>query len=71
MRTKRSLVPIEVKANNNRAKSLITLIKSEKYSDVQYGIKLCNANIGLNNNIYTFPYFCTIMLKKYLAEQDW
>ena len=20
---------------------------------------------------YTFPYFCTFMLKKYLAEQDW
>ena len=71
VRTKRSLVPIEVKANNNRAKSLITLIKSEKYSDVQYGIKLCNANIGFNNSIYTFPYFCTFMLKKYLAEQDW
>ena len=71
VRTKRSLVPVEVKANNNRAKSLITLIKSEKYSDVQYGIKLCNGNIGFNNSIYTFPYFCTFMLKKYLAEQDW
>ncbi|MBQ3461709.1 MAG: DUF4143 domain-containing protein, partial [Clostridia bacterium] len=71
VRTKRSLVPVEVKANNNRAKSLITLIKSEKYSDVQYGIKLCNANIGFNNSIYTFPYFCTFMLKRYLAEQDW
>ena len=71
VRTKRSLVPIEVKANNNRAKSLITLIKSEKYSDVQYGIKLCNSNIGFNNSIYTFPYFCTFMLKKYLSEQDW
>ena len=71
VRTKRSLVPVEVKANNNRAKSLATLIKSEKYSDIQFGIKLCNGNIGFNNSIYTFPYFCTFMLKKYLAEQDW
>ena len=71
VRTMHSLVPVEVKANNNRAKSLATLIKSDKYSDIRYGIKLCNGNIGFNNSIYTFPYFCTFMMKKYLAEQDW
>ena len=52
VRTMHSLVPVEVKANNNRAKSLATLIKSDKYSDIHYGIKLCNGNIGFNNSIY-------------------
>lgn len=67
VRTKDSLVPIEVKANNNRAKSLVTLIKSDRYPDIKFGIKLCNGNIGFNNQILTFPYFCTFMLKKYLS----
>lgn len=67
VRTKDSLVPIEVKANNNRAKSLVTLIKSDRYPDIKFGIKLCNGNIGFNNQILTFPYFCTFMLKRYLS----
>ncbi|MBQ7897355.1 MAG: ATP-binding protein [Clostridia bacterium] len=70
VRTAHSLVPIEVKAKNNKAKSLSELIKSEKYSDISYGIKLCAGNIGLENNIYTFPYYCTFLLKRYLKEKN-
>lgn len=69
VRTARDLIPLEVKAANGRAKSLKTLISSEKYEDIHYGIKLTNGNIGFENNIYTFPYFCTFLLKRYLKSK--
>ena len=68
VRTKDLLVPVEVKAVGGRAKSLRTLISSEKYSDIKCGIKLCDGNIGYSNGIYTFPYFCTFLLKPCLRE---
>lgn len=70
VRTASDLIPIEVKATNGRAKSLRTLIDDNHYQDINYGIKLANANIGFKNNIYTFPYFCSFLLKKYLREKD-
>lgn len=45
------LIPIEVKAKNGRSKSIKTLITSEKYEDISYGIKLCAGNIGMNDNL--------------------
>lgn len=68
MRTKDNLVPIEVKLGNASAKSLQTLIKSEKYSDISWGIKLVDGNIGYANNVLTIPYFCAFLLKRYLSE---
>lgn len=66
VRTKDSLVPVEVKAGSNRSKSLQTLISGKNYSDINFGIKLCRANIGFQNDIYTFPYFCAFLLKRFL-----
>lgn len=68
LRTADYLVPIEVKSNSNKSKSLSNLISSEKYSDIKFGIKLGDFNIGFANNIYTFPYFCSFLIKKYLAN---
>lgn len=68
VRTVDYLVPVEVKANNGKAKSLKTLISSDKYADIKFGVKLINGNIGLENNVYTFPYFCTFLLKQFLKE---
>lgn len=68
VRTKDYLVPVEVKATNGMAKSLRTLIKSNSYADIKYGIKFTAGNIGYSNNIYTFPYFCAFLLKGYLKE---
>lgn len=68
VRTAKELIPIEVKATNGRAKSLRTLIGSEKYEDIHYGIKLINGNIGYADQIYTFPYFCAFLLKRYLRQ---
>ena len=70
VRTKKSLVPVEVKATNGKAKSLSTLIKSDSYPDITTGIKLIQGNIGFENNIHTLPYFCTFLLKRYLSEVD-
>lgn len=70
VRDKDSLIPVEVKANDNSTVSLNTLIDSDKYNDIKYGIKLCNKNIGFNGKFYTFPYFLTFLLKRYLKEKN-
>lgn len=66
-----SLIPIEVKASNAATASLTKLTSGKsnnKYQDVRFGIKLCMANVGFNGSIYTFPYFLTFLLKRYLRE---
>lgn len=68
VRDTQSLIPVEVKATNGTAKSLATLIDSEKYADIKYGIKFIKGNIGYNGKFYTFPYFCSFLLKRYLSE---
>ena len=64
-----SLVPVEVKAVDNATASLKNLIEKDKYSDIHYGIKLCSKNVGFNGMFYTFPYFCTFLLKRYMLEK--
>jgi len=63
-----SLIPVEVKAVDGATISLNNLIESDKYKDVKYGIKLCYKNIGFNGKFYTFPYFLTFLLKRFLRE---
>ncbi|MBO5068699.1 MAG: ATP-binding protein [Clostridia bacterium] len=67
VRTQHSLVPVEVKATNGSSKSLATLIDSDKYVDIKFGVKLCNGNVGYNGKFYTFPYFCAFLLKQFLS----
>ena len=69
VRDSSSLIPIEVKANDNSTISLNSLIENDSYKDIKYGIKLCNKNIGFNGKFYTFPYFLTFLLKRYLKEK--
>ena len=70
VRNAQSLIPVEVKAKDNATVSLNRLISSdkEKYDDIQYGIKLCNKNIGFNGKFYTFPYFLTFLLRRFLKR---
>ncbi len=68
-RTASELVPVEVKAANGRAKSLRTLIESEKYEDIHWGVKFVKGNLGFENQIYTFPYFCAFLLKRWLRSR--
>ena len=70
VRSKNELIPVEVKSNNDSSKSLTALIKNDRYADIKHGIKLGDFNVGVANNIYTFPYFCTFILKEYLKKWD-
>ena len=65
-----NLVPVEVKSENGRAKSLRTLIESEKYPDIRFGVKLINGNIGFSNNVYSLPYYCIFLLKEFLKNKS-
>ena len=67
VRTVDALIPVEVKAKNGTAKSMKTLISSDKYPDIHCGIKFIGGNIGYSDKIYTFPYFCAFLLKRYLS----
>lgn len=69
VRDANSLIPVEVKAKDNATISLNHLLKDDKYPDVKYGIKLCYKNIGFNGMFYTFPYFLTFLLKRFIAER--
>lgn len=70
VRTKHSLLPLEVKATNGTSKSLRTLITSDKYPDIKYGLKAIAGNIGFHDNIFTFPFFCAFLLKRYLTQTE-
>lgn len=64
LRTASNLVPIEVKAGNNRSKSLRTLIESGAYKDIRWGVKLVDGNVGFNNHILTIPQWCAFLLPR-------
>lgn len=63
-----SLIPVEVKANDGATASLNRLLNDDKYNDVKYGIKLGYRNIGFNGKFYTFPYFLTFLVRRFVAE---
>ena len=68
LRTADSLVPVEVKAGSSKAKSLSTLIKSEHYPDIAWGIKLKKGNFGFENRILTLPHWAGFLLRRLLRE---
>lgn len=65
-----SLVPVEVKASDGATPSLNHLIQWDSCPDVRYGIKLGYRNIGWNGRFYTFPYFLSFLLKRFLKEKE-
>ena len=44
------------------------LIENDRYPEIHHGIKLTGGNIGFSDNVYTFPYFCTFLMKRYLKS---
>lgn len=69
VRDTNNLIPIDVKANDGKMKSVRSFIESKEIKDINFGIKLAEKNIGFINNIYTFPYFLTFLLKRFLSEK--
>lgn len=60
---------MEVKTTDNATKSLSKLTAQDgRYPDIHYGIKLCLKNIGFNGHFYTFPYFLTFLLRRFLRR---
>lgn len=70
IRDQRNLIPLEVKARGGRSKSLRSLIDNDRYPDISWGIKLSLNNIGFENRIYTFPYYCAFLLRDWLKEKQ-
>lgn len=64
-----SLIPIEVKAIDGATASLNRLLQDQRYPDIKFGIKLGYKNIGFNGKFYTFPYFLTFLLRRFLKER--
>ncbi len=60
---------MEVKAGDGATASLNNLISWQSYPDIRYGIKLGYKYIGWNGKFYTFPYFLTFLLKRFLGER--
>lgn len=69
VRDRGSLIPVEVKAEDGATVSLNKLIDNPKYSDIRYGVKFGNKNIGFNDRFYTFPYFLAFLLKRFLKDR--
>lgn len=73
VRSANLLWPVEVKSGNRASASLKKLTEGvglRQSADIRHGIKLCGANIGFNGNFYTFPYFLTFLLRRWLREQE-
>ena len=51
-----------------KMKSMKTLIASDRYEDISFGIKLNNGNIGHDSDVYTFLYFCSFLVKSFLKQ---
>lgn len=69
VRTANELVPVEVKARSGKTKSLRTLIGSSSYTDIRFGVKFSDGNIGESDGIYTFPHFCLFGLRDFLRHR--
>ena len=68
IRLKDNIVPIEIKANKGSARSLNAVIGDKKISEIKYGIKFSNNNIGVANNVLTLPFFTLFMLKRVITN---
>lgn len=70
LRAGENLVPVEVKGENARAKSLRTMIDSDRYPDVRWGIKLVNGNVGFERGVLTLPQWCAFFLRRLSKDRD-
>ena len=71
IRSANELIPVEIKARTNQAKSLKQLIQSSHYPDIKHGIKFHAGNIGNSDLIHTFPLFCVFLLKRFMQETEY
>lgn len=70
VRTARSLVPVEVKGVRGVGRSMRTLIASDAYHDIHWGIKFHAGNAGCANHVLTMPYWCAFLLPRLLGDEE-
>jgi len=68
LRSGDSLVPVEVKAGNSKAKSMRALIDGAHYNDIKWGIKVVKGNVGFDRGVLTIPQWCSFFLKRIVKE---
>ena len=64
-----ALVPVEVKAENAKAKSLRQLVASDHYPDIRWGVKLVHGDVGFQDGILTLPQWCAFLLRRLSKER--
>ena len=69
IRIKNEIIPVEVKRNRGRSKSLNIILDTNE--NINYGLKLTNGNIGFENNKFTFPYYLTFLIKRFFKETEY
>lgn len=69
LRSGECLVPVEVKSTNGKSKSMRTMLDSEHYKDIKWGVKLVRGDVGFNDNILTIPQWCAFMLPRLLKDK--
>ena len=68
LRDAEHLIPVEVKSGSAKAKSIRTMIASDRYPDVKWGIKLGKWNVGFNGGILTLPQWTAFFLKRIASD---
>ena len=70
VRTANSLVPVEVKGARGVGRSLRTLIASDHYRDVRWGLKLHAGNVGCEGSVLSLPHGCAFLVARLLLDDD-
>lgn len=63
-----SLVPVEVKSENARGRSLRMLIDGEHYPDVSWGVKLVHGNVGFDRGVLTLPQWSAFLVPRLVKD---
>jgi predicted AAA+ superfamily ATPase len=64
------ILPIEVKANRGKARSMNAVIEDQKISMITSGLKFGNYNVDGDNHIVTYPFFCMFLMKRVLNNRE-
>lgn len=69
IRIKNEIIPVEVKRNRGRSKSLNAILTNNE--KINFGLKLINGNIGFEDNKFTFPYYLAFLLKRFFKDTEY
>lgn len=62
------LVPVEVKGENARGRSLRMLIDGDHYPDIRWGVKLVHGNVGFSDGVLTLPQWAAFLLPRLVRD---